>query len=192
MKSLLIDHDDSFTHNLKHWLKPLFQEITVIHHRKLQEISDFNSLVSQIDLVVLSPGPKNPKNYPHTLRFLKEADSRSPTYGVCLGLQMMAVSCGFEVSTYAPPRHGKTSALEIQHPDFLDFKELKVARYHSIKVDLPKESDFQILATSKDDQHPMWLQHKIKKWMGVQYHPESFLTESPELHLAALKNWLNP
>lgn len=187
MKALLIDHDDSFTHNLKHWLTPLFAEVTVVNHSQLHEITKFEKLEAQFDLFVLSPGPKNPQDYPQSLNLLKKLKPITPVYGVCLGLQMMAVACGVSISTYTPPLHGKTSKLDSKDKFFQD---LKVARYHSIKVDSGYTTQFEKLAESTDDQNPMWLKHKIKKWMGVQFHPESFLTEKAELHLNAISQWM--
>lgn len=190
MKALLIDHDDSFTQNLKHWLKPLAQEIQVINHSQISTFFQHGSF----DLFVLSPGPKSPLDYPDTLKLLAELPQDKAVFGVCLGLQMMAVSCGLSVSTYSPPKHGKTSKLKIRHPDLQNFENLAVARYHSIKVvsvasDASTSSGLQLLAVAEDDNQPMWFSHSSKKWMGVQFHPESFLTEAPELHLQFLKSW---
>lgn len=187
MKAFLIDHNDSFTQNLKHWLKPLFQDVVVTNYEDLHEIKN---LKQPSDLLVLSPGPKAPQDYPLSLEMLKTVSPDCPVFGVCLGLQMMAVSCGLQVSTYVPPLHGKTSRLHAHAPELQNFENLKVARYHSIKVE-NIENDFQLLATSQDDNQPMWFKHNSKKWMAVQFHPESFLTESPEKHLQYLKSWLH-
>lgn len=189
MKALLIDHDDSFTQNLKHWLKPLFKEIVVINHLQLRETQNWKSLSQQFDLFVLSPGPKSPEDYPSSLEMLRSIDDNVAVFGVCLGLQMMAVSCGIKVSTYSPPLHGKTSKLCAVDNSVDNFTGLAVARYHSIKVDGCSNS-FRLLATSEEDNQPMWFQHQSKKWMAVQFHPESFLTEAPAQHLSFLKNWL--
>ena len=120
---------------------------------------------------------------------LRSFDQNTAVFGVCLGLQMMAVSCGMKVSTYSPPLHGKTSKLRTLHSDLKEFDGLSVARYHSIRVE-GASNEFRLLAVSADDQQPMWFQHQTKKWMAVQFHPESFLTESPERHLSFLKKWL--
>lgn len=189
MKTLLIDHDDSFTQNLKHWLKPLFQEIVVINHLQLHEKLNWNILKKQFDLFVLSPGPKSPEDYPHSLDMLASIENDAAVFGVCLGLQMMAVSCGLQVSTYSPPLHGKTSKIRALESKVQSFDGLAVARYHSIKVN-GSSSEFHLLAESEDDHQPMWFQHQTKKWMAVQFHPESFLTEAPEKHLHFLRDWL--
>lgn len=190
MKALLIDHDDSFTQNLKHWLKLVFNEVVVINHLQLRETQNWNSLLNQFDLIVLSPGPKSPEDYPHMLKMLSSVKNDVSIFGVCLGLQMMAVSCGLKVSTYSPPLHGKTSKLRTLDSSVNNFNGLTVARYHSIKVETNNNCDFKLLAIAEADQQPMWFQHQVKKWMAVQFHPESFLTESPETHLQFLNQWL--
>lgn len=188
MKVLLIDHDDSFTHNLKHWLKPISNQIQLINHRHLKDQQSLKSFPAGFDLVVLSPGPKRPEDYPHILTFLKNLNPRVPAYGVCLGMQIMAIAENATTSVYAPPLHGKTSKLMCEDQNF---QNLAVARYHSIKANEDIEVNFKVVARSTDDDLPMWIQHRFKKWMAVQFHPESFLTQRAELHLQALKYWIN-
>jgi anthranilate synthase/aminodeoxychorismate synthase-like glutamine amidotransferase len=185
MKALLIDHDDSFTENLRHWLKPVFEKVDVINHENLKFSQD-----TKYDLYVLSPGPKRPEDYPHSLAWLASLDTKTPVYGVCLGLQMMAVAEVCQVETYTPPLHGKRSKLKVINSKYIAFDQLEVARYHSLIAHLENQSSFEVLAESKDDQKAMWIKHKSKNWMAVQFHPESFLTEQSDLHLATLKTWL--
>lgn len=177
MKALLIDHDDSFTYNLRRWLKPLCEEIVVINHLDLEK-------VPATQLVVLSPGPLHPENYPHVQKFLQSLPPQTFVYGVCLGMQIMVAGEGGTVESYAPPLHGKKSRLRSE----LSVNNLEVARYHSLKCRPP--AVFDVLAVSEDDGLPMWVRHKSKKWMGVQFHPESFLTERPAVHLQALREWI--
>lgn len=184
MKTLLIDHDDSFTYNLQHWLAPICSEIKIVSHRDLQKNMFAN-------LIVLSPGPKNPGDYPHVQDFISQLSPRAAVYGVCLGLQILASLGGGTIATYAPPLHGKKSKLEIKNKLYSSLNNSQVARYHSLYCAENSEKQFEIIAHAKDDQIPMWLKHREKKWMGVQFHPESFLTEKPELHLKALTDWLS-
>lgn len=188
MKAALIDHNDSFTANLQHWLKPLFQQVDLIQH---EDFFSSKSKFREMDysLHVLSPGPKSPTDYPQTLHWLSQRPQRQPIFGVCLGLQMMIVCEGGSVQPYGSPVHGKVSSLEFTTTRF-QASELKVARYHSLKCE-PSSTHWQCLARAQDDQVPMWFQHQQKKWMGVQFHPESFLTERPEWHQLMLKEWLN-
>lgn len=188
MKAALIDHDDSFTQNLRHWLKPLFAQIDVISHQDFFD-SERALKLGLYDVVVLSPGPKNPSDYPQTLEWLRNTSKDVAVFGVCLGLQMMVCSQGGLVETYSAPLHGKKSKLQILKKEFSKLDQCEVARYHSLFC---KESiGFETLAIAEDDKIPMWLKHSTKKWLGVQFHPESFLTENPEQHLIYLKEWLN-
>lgn len=188
MTALLIDHDDSFTYNLRSWLKPLFENVTVINHR---DLSKAKSEIRQqkFNLVVLSPGPKSPQDYPEVQKFLTELSNNQAVFGVCLGLQSMVHNLGGTISSYSPPLHGKQSQLKVHSSICSEFQNLKVARYHSLLCQY-NNADFEKLASSADDNIAMWLLAKNKKWMGVQFHPESFLTEKAELHLAFLKKWM--
>ena len=183
MKVVLVDHDDSFTYNLRQWLSPLSTEINVIDHREI-------SAQLRADLFVLSPGPKSPQDYPHVLDFLKQVSNRTAVFGVCLGLQMMVCHQGGSVGPYSPPLHGKKSALVATHTSLQELQGLQVARYHSLYCQNFSPDIFETLATSADGKIPFWLKHRQKKWMGVQFHPESFLTEKPEKHRQILKDWL--
>lgn len=184
MKAILIDHDDSFTYNLQHWLSPICTEITVINHRDLQKNLHAN-------LVVLSPGPKSPQAYPHVLDFINNLSGQTAVYGVCLGLQMLVYATGGEVKAYTPPLHGKKSKLEITEPLYSSLQNFEVARYHSLYCAKYSSEQFITLASSQDDKLAMWLKHREKKWMGVQFHPESFLTEKADIHLKMLSDWLS-
>ncbi len=179
-RALLIDHDDSFTQNIRSWLSEKF-DVTIINHT---EISEFKK-ISEFDLIVMSPGPRSPQDYPHSLKFLSELNHSQYVLGICLGMQMMTVACGGTVQTYTPPYHGKTSTLESADQKI---NGQTVARYHSIICQLP-ENQFELIATS--DQLPMWILHTEKNWMGMQFHPESFLTVSPEIYLNAVLQWIS-
>jgi anthranilate synthase/aminodeoxychorismate synthase-like glutamine amidotransferase len=183
MKALLIDHDDSFTYNLQDWLRPICNEIKIVNHRDLQKHM-------QAHLVVLSPGPKSPQDYPHVAEFVESLSTRTAVYGVCLGLQILAEACGAKVLPYTPPLHGKKSKLIVGASEYKILNDSFVARYHSLACREFNNDTFETLAISAEDQIPMWLKHKQKKWMGVQFHPESFLTSMPETHLMFLKEWL--
>lgn len=187
MKAILIDHDDSFTFNLQHWLSPICSEIKVVNHRGLQKNLHAN-------LIVLSPGPKAPADYPHVLDFINNLSDRTAIYGVCLGMQMLVHVTGGKITTYTPPLHGKKSKLEVTKevtgPLYGFLQNSAVARYHSLYCADYNAQLFTTLARSQDDKIPMWVRHNEKKWMGVQFHPESFLTEKADLHLKILSDWL--
>jgi anthranilate synthase/aminodeoxychorismate synthase-like glutamine amidotransferase len=182
---LLLDHDDSFTYNLRDWLRPAFAEVIVAHH------STEKIFARSFDLIVLSPGPLSPTNYPHVLQQIKKLNPAQPVLGVCLGLQSLVAVSGGTVSVYTPPLHGKTSTLRMKNPspDKSIFENLHVARYHSLACQ-DFESHFDVCAVSSDDNQPMWLEHKERKWMGFQFHPESFLTEQSFLYRDYLVDWM--
>lgn len=183
MKTIIIDHDDSFTYNLQHWLSPICSEIKIINHLELQKNLHAH-------LIVLSPGPHSPQAYPHVLDFLNNLSQRTAVFGVCLGLQILVHMSGGQIKPYTPPLHGKKSKLQIENPTYNAFNNLNVARYHSLYCAQYDTQQFETIAKSQDDNKPMWLCHREKKWMGVQFHPESFLTENSDLHLKHLQNWL--
>ncbi len=179
LKALLIDHDDSFTYNVKSWLSARFA-VDVIHHLDFKKFSEQKNY----DLIVFSPGPKSPHDYPHSLQKLLTTTDDQHVLGICLGLQMMTLAENGQVITYSPPLHGKTSKLRSERAS-VNGKE--VARYHSMVCQIP-DSNFEIIATA--DGYPMWVQHKTKRWIGFQFHPESFLTQDPDLYLNALTEWV--
>lgn len=189
MNALLIDHDDSFTFNLQHWLQGLAATVEIINHQEINT-QDF----SAYDLIVLSPGPKNPYDYPHIIHWLKQNYFLKSIFGVCLGMQLLTVASGGDVNPYTPPFHGKKSKLHIQfnQNNYLnELSNIEVARYHSLKC--LNLLNFNVLAFSEEadrSQIPMWIEHKNKKWLGVQFHPESFLTEKSYLVQNALKTWM--
>jgi len=182
MKALLIDHDDSFTYNLRNWLRPAFS-VEVRNHRDLEA----NLPEKNFDLIVLSPGPKSPKDYPHIKTFIQNLNSAQRVFGVCLGMQILNECDGGSVLPYTPPLHGKKSKLVVTDAQYSAFNNIVVARYHSLQCHLSKNTKFEVIAVSENDHLPMLLQHSEKPWTGFQFHPESFLTEKPELFLQYLK-----
>ena len=172
LKAVLIDHHDSFTYNIKAWLKSRFA-VSVVDCSEVSQIKP-----EDYDLVIISPGPKTPGDYPESKKFLTNLPASKPVLGICLGMQMMNEIENGRVQAYYPPVHGKTSALNSEDANY---NQLQVARYHSLKCDVANQ--FEVIATSENI--PMIVRHKNKKWLGLQFHPESFLTEKPETFLQA-------
>ena len=172
LTAVLIDHHDSFTFNIKAWLKSRFA-VSVVD---CSEVSKINP--TAFDLVIISPGPKSPSDYPETKMFIQSLPADKPVLGICLGMQMLNEIENGTVTAYYPPVHGKTSALVSEHSQL---NQLQVARYHSLKCEMAPS--FNVMATSESI--PMVVHHKSKKWLAFQFHPESFLTEKPETFLQA-------
>lgn len=202
MKILLIDHDDSFIYNIKAWLHQSPIELTIVNYHQLHDQFDYNLYQG----LILSPGPKAPTDYPRSLDLLEK--SKLPILGVCLGFQMMISLNGACITPYAPVLHGKTSELiweeeVVKNFSFFNEKikdkikekinETKVARYHSLGIDkktVLKSGDLKehILAYSPDQLAMIYFQNH-KPRLGLQFHPESFLTENGEWWAKLVTNW---
>lgn len=172
-KALLLDHDDSFTFNVKVWLESHF-DVSLFRHTEINNINPDN-----YDLIVLSPGPNSPEAYPDTLSFVKNLSDSKPVLGICLGMQIINTVEGGQITRYTPPQHGKTTFLKSSD---LRLNELTVGRYHSLKC-LTNINHFNVIATTDSD-IAMIIKHKTKNWLGYQFHPESFLTQNPDIFLS--------
>lgn len=177
MKALFVDNYDSFAYNVVHLLASQDVEVDVV-------LSDDPSLGEQkldgYDALVVGPGPGNPGQTPQVVELIRAAARRrTPVFGVCFGLQAIAEAFGGNVVHAPSPMHGKTSA--IIHNGTGMFSGLPApftaTRYHSLCVDaqtLPAE--LEITARSSDGVVQA-LAHKDLPVMGVQFHPESILSE---------------
>ncbi|MBP9773290.1 MAG: aminodeoxychorismate/anthranilate synthase component II [Candidatus Peribacteraceae bacterium] len=187
---LLIDHEDSFTHNLAQQLGSLGARIHILPYAKLSQAT-LSSL--SFDALVLSPGPGSPLERPNTFQLIKEYHGRIPILGVCLGHQCLGIVFGSKknVEHAAVPLHGKTS--EIYHHKkglMMDVASpTTVARYHSLIVKkVPPEFEAMCWTGSPTRQKElMGMYHKSFPTFGVQFHPESFLTEKGD---AMMRNFL--
>lgn len=187
---LLIDHEDSFTHNLAQQLGSLGARIHILPYAKLSQVT-LSSL--SFDALVLSPGPGSPLERPNTLRLIADYHGRIPILGVCLGHQCLGVVFGSKknVAHAAVPLHGKTS--EIYHHAkglMVDIaSSTTVARYHSLIVKkVPPEFEAMCWTGSPTRKKElMGMYHTNFPTFGVQFHPESFLTEKGD---AMMRNFL--
>lgn len=177
---LIIDNYDSFTYNLYQYVGEVLQnkkeEIKVIRNDKttLKEINNMKPKG-----IIISPGPGVPENSGISIDVIKNIGKQIPILGICLGHQAMAYSYGGEVIRAKDIKHGKTSKVKHRGTDI--FKNIKnplnVMRYHSLIV--KKESilkDFSIIAETEDE-IVMAIKHKKYPLYGLQFHPESILTE---------------
>lgn len=172
----MVDNYDSFTFNLVQYLWELAagEEVLVVRndHTTVPEL-----LAKKPRAIVISPGPGRPENAGVSVELFRQAEN-VPILGVCLGHQALGVAYGGEVVRAPEPRHGKTS--EIRHTGMGIFRHLPdpflATRYHSLVVrreSLP--SELEVTAWTEDGLI-MGLQHKNRPHFGVQFHPESYLT----------------
>ncbi len=174
---LLIDNYDSFTYNLSQLIESLGKKVKVVAHNKitLKEIEKLNP-----QKIVISPGPKRPENSGISNKVIKKFYKKIPILGVCLGHECIGQVFGSKIIHAKNILHGKTSP--VYHSEDKLFKNIKnpfkAARYHSLILNkVPK--DFTLTAWTKDDEI-MAISHNKYPLVGIQFHPESFLTEQGE------------
>jgi anthranilate synthase/aminodeoxychorismate synthase-like glutamine amidotransferase len=175
---LVIDNYDSFTYNLVQYLMELGQEVKVVRNDDIT-IADVERWAPE--RILVSPGPCTPKEAGASVDIIRHFAGRLPILGVCLGHQSLGYAMGGKVVRAKKLMHGKTS--KIRHDGKGVFKGIKnlfeATRYHSLAVErksLPK--DLVVTATSEDGEI-MGLRHRrFPALEGVQFHPESILTES--------------
>jgi anthranilate synthase component 2 len=184
---VLIDNYDSFTFNLFHYLGGLGADIVVYRNDK---VGADQVIAMQPDAIVLSPGPRTPRDAGICLELIAKAAPTIPVLGVCLGHQAIGQAFGGAVVRAPVQVHGKLS--EIRHDGAGIFRGInapfKATRYHSLVVDrasLPRE----LAVTAETDDHLiMGLSHRKLPTQGVQFHPESIASEYGHL---ILRNFLD-
>jgi anthranilate synthase/aminodeoxychorismate synthase-like glutamine amidotransferase len=174
---LMIDNYDSFTYNLVQYFGELKQQVIVKRNDQisLKEIADINP-----DHLVISPGPCTPNDAGISLKAIERFAGEMPLLGVCLGHQSIAQVFGGDVVRAKQVKHGKNSL--IQHDGKGVFSglnnPLNVTRYHSLVVEPKTLPDcFDISATVLDCNEIMAIRHKTLAVEGVQFHPESIMSE---------------
>ncbi|AJM92480.1 anthranilate synthase component II [Nitrosopumilus piranensis] len=180
MKFLIIDNYDSFVYNIAQYLGELGVDCDVIRNDKitLNEIQE-----KRYDAIIISPGPGTPEDKKYfgvCSDVIKEMGSSTPILGVCLGHQGIIDAFGGKVTNAGCVRHGKTSP--VKHIDSKLFRDVKnpfkATRYHSLVGDKTVIPDIlKVTATASDDGEVMAIEHKNYLIQGVQFHPESIMTE---------------
>lgn len=186
MKILVIDNYDSFTYNLVQMLGIFDCELIIKRNDEisLTEIKKLNP-----DKILISPGPGKPEDSKISVEVIKELGSKIPILGVCLGHQAIGICFGGNVVKGKSPMHGKTS--KINHTNKSVFKNLPqnfiATRYHSLIIERESiPSELEITATSEDGTI-MGVKHKTFPVDGIQFHPESILTNEGK---NLIKNWM--
>ena len=180
---LLIDNYDSFVHNLARYLRRLGQETVVIRN---DEVTPDKAAAMGPDAIVLSPGPCTPTEAGCSLELVRQLAGKVPILGVCLGHQTIGAALGGKIVRAPEPMHGRTSLIRHEGGGIFEglANPLTVGRYHSLVVDpdsLPKELE---VTARTEDGVIMALAHRRWPVFGVQFHPESILTEGGHAILA--------
>jgi anthranilate synthase component 2/para-aminobenzoate synthetase component 2 len=176
----VIDHKDSFTHNVVHQLS-LFDKV---------ECDDFSminkSKLNQASTIVFSPGPGSPKDYPLSSKIYNNFKGKKKIIGICLGFQQILFSEGASIIEQNKIYHGFQSVVLVNKLSKLFNKgqKFKVGRYHSLKLKEPfKAENFDITMRCVISGTAMSFENNIDKIYGFQFHPESFLTVNGKLFI---------
>jgi len=175
---LMIDNYDSFTYNIVQYCLELGADLKVIRNDELttNEIKELNP-----EKIIISPGPATPNDAGVCLEVIEKFADTTPILGICLGHQSIAQVFGGVIIEAPHMMHGKTSTIEVLKDDVLFNglpKKMVETRYHSLIVDknnLP--SNIIVTSKSQDDNEIMSLKIKDKNIYGVQFHPESIMSE---------------
>ncbi len=180
MKFLIIDNYDSFVYNIAQYLGELGVDCDVIRNDKITLVQIKQR---KYDAIIISPGPGTPadrKYFGVCSDVIKDIGPTTPILGVCLGHQGIIEAFGGKVTNAGCVRHGKTSPVEhINSELFKDVKNpFRATRYHSLVGDKSIIPDvLEVTATAVDDGEVMAIRHKKYLIEGVQFHPESIMTE---------------
>ena len=183
---LIIDNYDSFTYNLVQYLGEMNVEMQV--HRNdqitLKQIREIKP-----DRILISPGPCSPRESGLSNDIIREFGRTTPTFGVCLGHQCIGHTFGAQVVVNYRMMHGKTSLIQHNGKDLFEGipNPFAATRYHSLVIQRDTLPDFLEITAETDEGEIMGVKHKELPIWGVQFHPESILTESGR---QILKNFL--
>ena len=184
-KILVIDNFDSFVFNLVQYLEQLGAEVEVVRNNEV----DLDSL-DKYDGILLSPGPGTPEDAGACVEVVGKAlNKNKPLLGVCLGHQAIGTAFGATVNQAPELLHGKTSQVIHNNVDIFEGlnQNFTATRYHSLAID-PETVNEQLEVTAETANGViMGIRHKTAPIFGVQFHPESVLTEGGHRLLA---NWL--
>ena len=186
MKILMIDNYDSFTYNIVQYFGELGAQVEVYRNDEI-EIADIAARAP--DLLVVSPGPCSPAEAGISVAAIQHFAGKLPILGVCLGHQAIGAAFGGNIIRAQQLMHGKTSVITTtQAGVFADLpKQFVVNRYHSLAIEKATCPDVLAVTAWTEDGEIMGVRHKTLPIQGVQFHPESILTEHGH---AMLKNFM--
>lgn len=187
---LIIDNYDSFTYNLVDYIGKISNIPMTVIRNDAKEITEIQEM--DLDYIIISPGPKSPKEAGISKKIISIIGKKTPILGVCLGHQCIGEVYGGKIIRAKELMHGKTSYIHHKnHPLFKNMPNpFSATRYHSLVIEsssFPNDT-LDIIATSENDNEIMAIKHKKFPIYGVQFHPESIY--SPE-GLQLIKNFLH-
>ena len=171
----IVDHQDSFTWNIVHQFSK-FDKVICSNYFEINY-----KFLEKSDVIVFSPGPGSPKDYPITSKIYKKYKCQKKIIGICLGYQMILHNEGGKIIQQKRIYHGFQSKIKINNQSkiFNKNKQFKVGRYHSLKLMEPfKSNTIKITMRCSKTNIPMGIEDNKNKIYGFQFHPESFLTEN--------------
>ncbi|MBG6077129.1 aminodeoxychorismate/anthranilate synthase component II [Polaromonas sp. CG_9.11] len=190
MKLLMIDNYDSFTYNIVQYFGELGAEVEVFRNDEIT-VADIAAKLDagQLDRLVISPGPCSPAEAGISVAAIQYFAGKLPILGVCLGHQAIGAAFGGKIIRAQELMHGKTSVITTtQQGVFAGLPEqFTVNRYHSLAIEKSSCPEVLEVTAWTDDGEIMGVRHKTLPIQGVQFHPESILTEHGH---AMLKNFL--
>lgn len=189
MRVLVIDNYDSFVYTLDGYLQQLGAETTVVRNDVVSD-EQAAELIAGYDAVLVSPGPGNPASAGISIAAVRAAlSSGTPLLGVCLGHQAIAEAFGATVTHADELMHGKTSMIDHDDSDFFDgvSRPFRATRYHSLAIVDGTVPDELVVTARTEGGVIMGVRHRTAAIHGVQFHPESVLTEGG---YRMLGNWL--
>ncbi|MPM49414.1 Anthranilate synthase component 2 [bioreactor metagenome] len=190
IKLLMVDNYDSFTYNIVQYLAELGAEVHVVRNDEAT-MDDVKALVERegITRIVISPGPCSPNEAGISVAAIQHFAGKLPVLGVCLGHQAIGAAFGGDIIRAVQQMHGKTSVITTdQKGVFADLpKQFTVNRYHSLVIDKKTCPDVLEVTATSEDGEIQGVRHKTLAVEGVQFHPESILTEHGH---AMLRNFL--
>jgi anthranilate synthase component II len=181
----VVDNYDSFTYNLVHLVEQSSIECVVKRNDalKLEELEDFSH-------IIIGPGPGLPDESGLVLDIIQRYSSSKSILGICLGMQALLISDGIGMVNLQNVQHGAQDLISLQSDSklFADIPQpIKVGRYHSWAFTLDDTSkNYRVIAESSDG-HIMAIEHVSKPLFGIQFHPESIMTEHG---FNMIENWL--
>ena len=192
MKLLMIDNYDSFTYNIVQYLGELGAQVEVFRNDEITlDQIDARLQAGQLDRLVLSPGPCSPTEAGISVAAIQHLAGKLPILGVCLGHQAIGAAFGGKIVRAQQLMHGKTSVISTtQEGVFAGLPaQFTVNRYHSLAIERASCPPCLKITAWTEDGEIMGVKHDTLDIEGVQFHPESILTEHGH---ALLKNFLKP